>query len=502
MARAFRRLPLAAFIGLAVVAPCWAVSIATLDVDQVEAKSQNFKALNDRVGALVAELRSNIEARRAFKYLSDTDAQRAATLKGRELRREALNQRDRTELDALVAQDRQLGDEWIALSRVTQPSQQQRDRLQELFRWQTANRQAIATMEETANTSFQEGREKLAKLYEEQLGTCIERATRDVNAQICVVSTIPLLQPLLDGQTLAPSQVRVVHWGALDVTQRVTQLLDEVDLKRALEAAQASVEPAEARIVQVRGGDVDFRDGKDGDYRMRLVSAAGMALPLMLSALATAQAQTPQSVAFIDEYRIRQAARPFVETAQQLEALKSERSDEYIVNNGVLYLPDADAKRTVELQLKQMRDGQGLSDAERQELSTLLEKDRQNQSEYFMLVQRQNLTEDENRRLRELNDLLSARQDALQALAKKNMQEWTDKHDELMSGLQDKLRQAVEQACQATGATVCLTKWIITMEPLEDGNFQPAPLNIVHWGGTDITQAVIDILGTAPAANP
>lgn len=472
-----------------------AAPIATVDVEQLEQKSVVYKRLNESLDKLGAQFQAELEARKGFKYLAPEDAEKAAAIYARSMRREKLSEAETKSLADLTAKDRALGDEWIQLVKIKDPNEEQRRRVDELTRWQRGNREAFDALQKSLSERMNERRDKLADVLDKTLNSSIEKACKEVAAESCLVSVITMYQPSPQSPTtLKKTPVRVVHWGGSDVTARVIALLDEVNVDK--EIAALLPEPGR-RVVTVTHAPTptDLLDAKDKDYHMRLVASSATALPMLIATLATAQAAQAQSVAYIDYYAIVQQAKPYQDSNQQLEALMSDRSAEYLIANSILYLSADEAKIATELSLRQMRDqGQGLSDAEQTQLKTLLDKDRAASNEHAVLVQRADLAANEKARRDELGKLRSERQDAIKALATTNMNELESKSAEIEKGLQDQLRAAIEKVSQRIGAAICLQKWIIVFEPQENGELKPMPINLVHWGGTDVTKDVLALL--------
>ncbi len=481
-----------------------AATFATVDVEQLEQKSKVFQSINDNVAALARRLSTELDSRSKFKYLAPEEAERAAALYAKMLRKENLSTQERKDLDGYTTKDAALGEEWIPLTREQDPNEQQRLRLAELTRWQRANRDALTALQGSIETRFVDERRKLGDLLQKHMDESIDKASSEVGASICVTAVVTIYQPTLDGSTLKPTPVRIVHWGGQDVSARVIALLDEVDLSKEIKTTSR---PASEHVVTVRMRPdtlvpSDEAGAKDGEPHMRLLGTGFASLPLLLATLATAQPAQAQGVAYIDVYMVQRGARPYQDLAQELVKLRSERSDEYIVANNILFLGEQDAQRAIELHLKQMRT-QALADAEQTELRALVDKERNNQNEYFVLAQKPEgeLAGNEVERLGELNKLRAARQNAIQELASKNMKDVEDREAQGLQRLQDSLRAAIERASQEAGANICLQKWIIVFEPNQEGGFEPAPVNVIHWGGTDVTAKVIEILngGAAPA---
>lgn len=480
------------------LAPSTAQLVATLDSYRVREKSQVFAELSERLENLLKELQEELAVRQEFEYLPPEDADKAAALRLKQVRG-TLTQREADELKALQTREDEYHTEFVRHIGNPAATPQAQERFAELRGYRTANRNAVDEMKKGFQARLSEREQELSKLLDQHLRAAIEAECAAVGATICSVAQIRVWQPVdPDMAVLQPANIPLVHWGARDITDAVIARLDAVDISQAPSPAPIDV----ACWPGLDLSEVLARDplGVNGSEIMSHGTSLTRSLPLIIAGLATA-AQA-QNVALLDLYTVQERAAPYVGLKDQLNRFESQKRDEYNVRSSFMYLPVEDASKAAAMQIRQVR-GETLSADELAELERLYSLNDNNEILFLELIDRQGLTADEEQQLRDLAGLKRANQDAIKELAQSLASEINQKELELYTSVRDVLDQAVEQACRAISATVCLQSVIIVWEPTDDqGSLQPVPLVLTHWGGTDITDRVVEILGTSrpPAA--
>jgi Skp family chaperone for outer membrane proteins len=491
-----RLLPVVALLLLAGAGAVRAEAIACLDSDKVRTNSTSYKRLSEMMDNLYSDLRAQLQARSEFEHLPLADADTAAALRYRKTKGEKLTKEEDQALTDLAKREDALRAEFNDLIRKTQPTDAENNRTMQLRDAKKQNAEAIQTKRETLQTQLQTRYGDLRALFEKNLSGAIEKACRDAGATACIPSSIPVYEPLGEG-IIVPIFVPLVFWGARDVTDQVTKLLDLAPLN--LSESPASGEWGEvARTIgpALPGHSLDPASDRR-DTAMSLPGTLRTALPLLATALATA-AQA-QGIAFLDMYSVQRDATPYKNVAEQRAQFEAERNDEYAVRSGFRFIVDAEADRAAELQLKRMKN-QELTAQESTELEGLVQKNSQAEIAFEKLATKQEkLTDDEQKQLQALTNVKKAREDTLKALAAKLGKDIAEMEKGLYGKIEGVLEAAVEQASKKAGATVCLQRSIIVWEPSEDGrSMVPVRLPLAHWGGVDVTQDVITILNQSP----
>ena len=485
----------------AVLAACSVVAradvIAAIDTGKVGSQSKVFAQLTERRDNILNELKPKLAARQEFEYLPPADAQKAADLYAKQLSSKPLTEPENRALQGYLETEKSLRQEASQLLQTTNPTDAQRQRLQELDAAHKDNLNAIKQTATDLEKQFQDAQAKLSDALDERIQKAIETACKEAGASVCIADSIEIWQPL-DPQSgaLAPMPVPLVHWGQRDITDRVIALLDATPLASATDAKGSGVAVACAAEIGSAFGHRTLTE--NGSDTVRVPGSIAASLPLIVAAMATA-AQS-QGVALLNIYQVEQDAAPFQEARKAMGQFDAQKRDEYNIQAGFRYLSDKDANRASALQMKQLKNDPPLTPEELTEIEALVKLNSDNEIEFGQLVVTQNLTADQQKRLKELGDLKRARDDTLKQLDQSLMSDLAAKEKEQYDAIRGQLQQAIEQACKAVGATVCLQSVVVIWEPAPDGQqLRSVPLQLIHWGGTDVTNDVISILNKGAA---
>jgi len=471
--------------------------IAAINTGKVESQSKVFTQLAERRDNILNELKQQLEARRQFEYLPAADAEKGAVLFAKQLSGRPLTEQENRLLQGYLDTEKSLRQESSQLLQTTNPTEEQRQRLQALDAAHKENLNAIKQTATDLEKRFQDEQTKLNDTLFERDQKAIETACKEAGASICLADAIDVWQPL-DPQSgaLAPAPVTLVHWGHRDITDRVIALLDASPLADATTGDGSGVAVACAAELRNAFGRRGLTE--NGSDTVRVPGSIAASLPLMVAAMATAV--QGQGVALLNMYQVDRDAAPYQQARQALDQLDADQRDEYNIQAGFRYLNDKDANRAAALQMKQIKGTPPPTPEELAEVEALVKLNSDNEIEFGRLVVAQDLTEDQKRRLKELGDLKRAREDTLKQLDQSLMSAWAAQKKQQYDAIRGQLQQAIEQACKAVGATVCLQSVILIWEPSEDGQqLQGVPVQLVHWGGTDVTNDVISILSKGAA---
>lgn len=476
-----------------------AAGIASLDVAKLETDSRVFAALNDKVTAFAERLRGEYTARKAFPTLALEDAETAAELLARSRREGArITDQELTQLRAYQASEQQRAERYLELITKLQGDMTEAEdaECKELQAAKTANMAAVADLEASLDKRYGTFHEKVRSQVQDRVLAIIQRSCEEAGAGVCLRTTVELWVPTYDERGMFAQQVPFVHWGGRDITDAVVRQLDETDLDRLVDDIEKELrdgagEAGPAQPAGIAAAHLDL----NGSEPMKLAGTLTASLPLVLATLSTAV--QAQSVAYVDVYRVQAEAAPFVQVQTQLNDVRTEKDEEYSVHSALIFLSAEDAQAAAELRLLQMKPGAQLDEAQQTKLQDLLAKNSANETEFYTLVSlpAAQITADQQKRLDELTALRTARTTAVETMATKLMQEMMERENELLSGMRDKLKAAIESACTQAGATICLQNALLVYEPMEEGGFRRNVIPLVQWGGTDLTDKVIEALG-------
>jgi len=480
---------------LAPLAPSQAQLLATLDSYRIRDESEVFAELSERLENLLKELQEELAARQEFEYLPPEEAQQAAALRLKQIRG-TMTQAELDQVRTLQNREEEIHSEFVRHIANPAPSSQAQERFAQLREYRTANRAALDEMRTGFQDRLSERESELSGLLDQHLKAAIEAECAAVGATVCSVAHVRIWQPVdPEMSVLQPANIPVVHWGARDITDAVITRLDGVDISQEPPSGVTEVAQWPGLDLAESLGPDPF--GKDGSEVMSHGTSLARSLPFVVAALATA-AQA-QNVALLDLYTVQERAAPYVSLKDDLSRFEAQKRDEYNVRSGFVYLPIEDASKAAALQIRQVR-GETLAAEELAELDRLYSLNDGNEILFLDLIDRPGLTADEEQQLRSLAEMKRLNQDSIKELAQSLATEINQRELELYTSVRDVLDQAIEQACRAINATVCLQSVLIVWEPVDDeGGLQPVPLVLTHWGGTNITENVIELLGRSAA---
>jgi Skp family chaperone for outer membrane proteins len=232
----------------------------------------------------------------------------------------------------------------------------------------------------------------------------------------------------------------------------------------------------------------------------RTVAPALLLLVAVIGTIAPAAAQAPR-IGFVIVARVQEHARVYEDGAARLARVNQDLKESIDRERQFRFLSGEKAARAVVLDTK----GAERTQEEGQEYFNLSSENDRLALEYVRLVGRQNPTEADTARLRELQAIRDAREDQVMALQEQLVTQLYDAQAEIIKGQVDVLVSALQTVAQQNGLDVILAAQVPTYPEVGEGPGHTHDLNwtnVIFYGGLDVTDKVITVMngGEAPPA--
>jgi Skp family chaperone for outer membrane proteins len=201
---------------------------------------------------------------------------------------------------------------------------------------------------------------------------------------------------------------------------------------------------------------------------MLALAAAILASRPARTAPAKGQGETTIAVGYVDLQKVMQDSPAAVNARKDAEGLKTHLQERLAQQGDLLFLTEADQN-----ELKTLLDKPQPSDKEKARIAELQKKSQATEQEWLSLQQKANATDAEKSRLAELTGLHNRNQASLQKAQQDAQEELDKKAGDLMDQLQTRLMKVVEEVATDEKLTMVVDK--------------QARL----YGGRDITEQVI-----------